>query len=154
MTRSDSAGVRLPPPIIYFLFLGAGLLLGSAWRDGHFAPLYLTVIGALLVIASALLLLTAAGKFRRAKTHLEPWKPTTRIVTDGIYQYSRNPIYLGMAIGYAGIAIAAASPIALILLLPCLIVIRYYVIRKEEAYLEHKFGSEYLDYKAKVRRWI
>lgn len=154
MPKSDHAGVRIPPPLIFSVFLIVGILYDSSWINGQLPPAPFTVTGVVFFLAALLLLLLSAEKFRRAKTHLEPWKPTTSIVTDGIYKYSRNPIYVGMAVAYTGISIAAASWPALVLLLPCLIIIHYYVIAKEEAYLEDKFGKEYLDYKDKVRRWL
>ena len=59
-----------------------------------------------------------------------------------------------MALVYAGLSIAAVSVAALVLLIPCLLAIRFYVIAREEAYLEAKFGEAYLSYKARVRRWL
>jgi|TARA_R100000005_G_scaffold96705_2_gene86393 protein-S-isoprenylcysteine O-methyltransferase Ste14 len=154
VAKPDHAGVRIPPPLIFLTFLVAGLLLDSGWIRGVLPPLPFTIAGAILFLAALALLLLSAEKFHRAKTHLEPWKPTTQIITNGIYRYSRNPIYLSMAIAYAGISTAAASWTAIILLIPCLFIIHYYVIMKEEAYLEDKFGKEYLAYRAKVRRWL
>lgn len=80
--------------------------------------------------------------------------PATAVVADGVYSFTRNPMYLGMALIYAGIAIAADSLLTLILLISVLVVIRYAVIAKEERYMEAKFGAAYRDYKARVRRWI
>jgi protein-S-isoprenylcysteine O-methyltransferase Ste14 len=92
-------------------------------------------------------------QFRRAGTDVRPDQPTTALVTDGIYRYSRNPLYIAQALIYAGIALAADSLWALALLVPTLIVIRYGVIAREEAYLERKFSDDYRRYKTAVRRW-
>jgi protein-S-isoprenylcysteine O-methyltransferase Ste14 len=154
MSKPDQAGVRVPPPLCFFVFLAIGVLLNSAWMEGRLAIPFLSVSGAAIAALSLIYLIFAAQKHKSAGTNIEPWKPTTAIISDGAYRYSRNPIYLAMAVFYAGTAIAAGSWLALLLLVPCLLVIRYYVIVREEAYLEDKFGKEYLDYKAKVRRWL
>lgn len=154
--KTDSAGVRFPPPFIY---LGA-LLLGLAaerfvtlrsfgidWR--------LTVAtGALLFVAGAVVMLLAAGLFRRLGTRILPSRPTTLIATTGPYRWSRNPMYLGMALVYAGIAIGLDGPIAFALLPLVLIAIQTQVIAREERYLEAKFGDDYRQYKSKLRRWL
>ncbi|MBO6825341.1 MAG: hypothetical protein JJ879_04005, partial [Sneathiella sp.] len=64
------------------------------------------------------------------------------------------PIYVGMTIAYTSLALAAMSYLALAFLPFALLIIRYHVIAREEAYLEQKFGETYLSYKARVRRWI
>lgn len=152
--QKDHAGVRVPPPLIFLLPLLAGLAIDSPWASRMLASLHWMISGGLLVAIGLAVLAASAPRHKRAGTNIEPWKPTTAIIDDGIYGYSRNPIYLGMALVCAGIALAGASLAALLLLPPCLLVIRFYVIAREEAYLEAKFGQEYLDYAARVRRWI
>ncbi len=76
------------------------------------------------------------------------------LVTGGIHGWSRNPIYIGMFLIYAGIGIAAGSPWILILALPLAIILHYGVVPREEAYLERRFGDAYRDYRARVRRWL
>ena len=71
-----------------------------------------------------------------------------------LHGWSRNPIYVGMFLVYAGIGIAVRSPWILILTLPLAITMRYGVVAREEAYLERRFGDAYRDYKARVRRWL
>jgi len=91
---------------------------------------------------------------RRARTNVEPWKPTTAIIADGIYGISRNPIYLGMISIYLGVSCLFNSFWFLPPIILVLITMHYGVIRREEKYLERKFGGEYLNYKNSVRRWI
>jgi protein-S-isoprenylcysteine O-methyltransferase Ste14 len=152
----DSAGVRFPPP---FLYLGA-LLLGLAAEryvtPGSFGIDWrlLVATGALLFVAGAAMMLAAAGLFRRLGTNVPPSQPTTLIATTGPYRWTRNPMYLGMALVYAGIAVGFDGAIALALLPLVLIVIQRQVIAREERYLEAKFGDDYRRYKAEVRRWL
>jgi len=164
VSTRDHPNVAVPPPLIYFGFLGLGwaldrygaqiglpagedisLGLGTELRRG---------IALGLIIGGLLLDGMAAGLFRRLGTAVEPWKPSTALATDGPYRFSRNPIYVGFAITYAGLAIAMDSPIALLMLVPCLVVIDWAVIRKEEAYLTRTFGAEYDAYRNRVRRWL
>ncbi|PHH38778.1 methyltransferase family protein [Pseudomonas putida] len=152
----DSAGVRFPPPFIY---LGA-LLLGLtaerfvALRSFGIDRWWLVAMGVLLFAAGAATMLAAGGLFRRLGTHIPPSRPTTLIATTGPYRWTRNPMYLGMALVYAGIAVGFDGAIALALLPLVLIVIQRHVIAREERYFEAKFGDDYRRYKAEVRRWL
>ena len=164
MAQRDHPNVAVPPPLIYFAFLGLGwaldrygvqiglpagedrsLGLGTELRRG---------LALALILGGLLLDGMAAGLFRRLGTAVEPWKPSTALATDGPYRFSRNPIYVGFAITYAGLAIAMDSRIDLLMLIPCLVVIDWAVIQKEEAYLARTFGAEYEAYRKRVRRWL
>jgi protein-S-isoprenylcysteine O-methyltransferase Ste14 len=98
--------------------------------------------------------LWAIGAFRRRRTAVQPWKPSTALVADGPYRFSRNPIYLGFAVTHLGLALALNSWLALALLIPCLVVVDRGVIAREERYLAAKFGAPYDVYRARVRRWL
>lgn len=161
MTTRDHPGVIAPPPLIYlgFLLAGYGLEQFAVHMISVGMGFSLDVdlrrgLAFVLVISGLLLDGIAAGTFRRLGTPPEPWKPTTALATDGLYKYSRNPIYVGFAVTYAGFAFAMDSPIALALLVPCLIVVDRFVIAREERYLTTKFGAEYQAYQGKVRRWL
>jgi protein-S-isoprenylcysteine O-methyltransferase Ste14 len=153
---NDNPGVILPPPLIFAAFLGVGLAIDFfLFRVASGVPAGGRYAAAAVLAAAALLLgFGALFRFRRAGTNPEPWRPTTAIVRDGVYRFTRNPMYLGMALLYAAIAVAADSAVALIFLVPLLVVIRYGVIAREERYLEAKFGDEYRRYQASVRRWL
>ena len=129
----------------------------------HLLPLPLTLPGAALIqwtVGGGLILIgvaiVAAGvrNFSRAATPVPSNQPVRALVTTGIHGWSRNPIYVGMFLLYAGIGIAARSPWVLVLALPLVIILRYGVVAREEAYLERRFGDAYRDYKARVRRWL
>ncbi|MET0527334.1 MAG: isoprenylcysteine carboxylmethyltransferase family protein [Microvirga sp.] len=155
-SEPNSAGVRFPPPLV---FLGT-LLLGLAAE--RFVPFrsfvidwwVLVAMGAPLFVGGAATMLAAAGLFRRLGTAIPPSRPTTLIATTGPYRWTRNPMYLGMALIYAGLAIGFDGPIAFALLPLVLIAIQTQVIAREERYLEAKFGDDYRRYKAEVRRWL
>jgi protein-S-isoprenylcysteine O-methyltransferase Ste14 len=148
------AGVRVPPPVIYGVVFGLGFLLQK----------YISLVALprsvsrVLSLPCMIIALTIAAwsfvRFWRASTSPLHIRPTTAIVTTGPYRFTRNPMYLSLALLYAGLALWFAVTWALVLLPMAIAVIRYYVIAGEERYLERKFGQEYLDYKARVRRWI
>ncbi len=155
-TGGDTPGVIAPPPL---LFLGA-LAIGAALDFGLLRvstglPGWLRLgAGGLLAAAAGTLVVGALGRFRRAGTAVEPWRPSTALVTDGIYRFTRNPVYSAMALLYLGLALAMDSGVALVLLPPLLAVVQAGVVSREERYLESKFGDEYRHYRASVRRWL
>ena len=150
----DHPGVVIPPPLIFGACVLLGLWSDSAWFEGQLAPMGFMLVGGSFALMGLGVILASIPKFFRAGTSIEPWRPASSILSDGIYGYSRNPIYLGMAFGSLGVAIAAASWPAAAATVIAVLVIRYYVIAREELYLERRFGEEYLTYKANVRRWL
>lgn len=146
------AGVRFPPPLVFlgFAFLGPVIdrLLGLP-------PLPIpSWLGVALLIPGVALIGIAIGLFKRRGENPEPWSPTGHVIDTGIYARTRNPMYLGMAIVYLGLAILLASMPSLLLWPMAIFLIRTQVIAREESYLEAKFGASYVAYKARVRRWF
>ena len=156
----DAMGLGVPPPPVVFLGpLVLGLLLNRK-IPAPFLPRGLTRILGLPLFSGGMLLGGWLYRtMRRAGTPIVgepfvPGRPTSRLVTDGPFRYSRNPGYLGGALIYAGVA-SLTNALWVVLLLPImLLVMQHTVIEREEHYLEGKFGEEYLRYKARVRRWI
>ncbi len=146
------AGVRFPPPLI---FLGVVLIGPVIDRLLGLPPLPIPGwLGLVFLILGFPLVGIAVGLFRRLGENPVPSTPTEGIIDTGIYAYTRNPMYLGMAIVYIGIAILLASMPSLLLWPLALYLIRTYVIAREERYLEAKFGASYVAYKARVGRWF
>lgn len=153
----DTPGVIAPPPLIFLapLLIGVGLdrwlgvlPLGLALPARAVVAVPLLALGATFIIA-------ALGRFRRAGTAPEPWKPVSALVVEGIYKISRNPMYVGMALVYLALAVVAAgSGIALLLLPVALAAVRYGVIAREERYMAGRFGADYDAYRVQVRRWL
>lgn len=90
----------------------------------------------------------------KSGTPLPGNKPTLAIVRSGPFRWSRNPIYLAFVLLHLGVALAYGSTWVVLALVPTATLIHLVVIRKEERYLEARFGNSYLQYKASVRRWI
>ncbi|HJR90215.1 MAG TPA: isoprenylcysteine carboxylmethyltransferase family protein [Aeromicrobium sp.] len=156
MTDSDtSTGITVPPPLI---FVG-GFLIGLAveWVFPVSAPpVPVRIAVGLAGLAGFLYFDTSAMRgFGRAGTSVLPFGDrTTTIVTDGPYRFSRNPMYVGMTLLYIGVAASTGVMWAFATLPIVLVVIRFHVIAREEAYLSAKFGDSYREYQSRVRRWI
>lgn len=150
----DTAGVIAPPPLIVAIPLIAGLVANWMRPLPIFSGSAGLWIGILLVITGLSLIATGVVEFSRAKTAVVPFSPTTAIVSSGPFRFSRNPLYLGFVLIYAGVCLAMNTWWPLFLLPVAILVLRRGVIDREERYLERKFGAGYTDYKARVRRWI
>jgi protein-S-isoprenylcysteine O-methyltransferase Ste14 len=150
----DNPGVIAPPPLIYAGALVIGLLANRLYPLALLPRGLSRVLGWPLIFGGFVIGSLGLREMKRAGTNVDPREPTTTIVTGGPYRFTRNPLYLSMTLVYAGItALANALPAAL--LLPAVLAfMRRGVIEREERYLERKFGDEYMDYKARVRRWI
>jgi protein-S-isoprenylcysteine O-methyltransferase Ste14 len=139
--------------------LPLSLIIGT-WLLQRWAPLpisgdgQLRWLGFFLVAMAVLLVGIALLHFRRARTAIEPWHPTTTVIQSGIYRYSRNPIYLSFCIATIGAALLIDSWWGLIAVAPLVYLLQLLVIRKEESYLQTKFGDPYRDYLRRVRRWL
>jgi len=152
--NKDIAGVIALPPLIYLGPLVVGLVL-HAVRPIAIVPRVLSRVLGVALIGSALAVgATAFAALRRADTPPDPREPTQAIVATGPYRFTRNPIYLAFTLLYAGITLVANARWPALLLPAVLIVMRRGVIDREERYLEQRFGDEYRQYKARVRRWV
>ena len=96
----------------------------------------------------------ALGTFLMARTTPHPNHPVSALVTWGPYRVSRNPMYVGLSAGVAGIALVANTPWLLASLPFVWLALSRLVIDREEIYLERKFGEEYRAFKARTRRWL
>jgi protein-S-isoprenylcysteine O-methyltransferase Ste14 len=152
--RPDRPGVIATPPLILAATIALGVVIDFFW-PANFLPVAIAApLGVLIILSGFALGISAVKEMQAANTPFETNKPPTEIVTSGVFQRSRNPIYLGMLLLCTGIAILVNSLWILILVVLFAIVLQKGVIEPEEAYLEQKFGDKYLRYKAKVRRWV
>ena len=154
MSHDDAPGVAFHPP-----FLVAGLLVGGWMLTQARALAFLPMsaarpVGALLGAVSLGLFAWAVATMLRAGTNIPTHLPAKALVLDGPYSYSRNPIYLSLAIGFAALAawLNSAWFLAMDVLLVGLLTAG--VIVREERYLRRKFGTAYAEYTDSVRRWL
>jgi protein-S-isoprenylcysteine O-methyltransferase Ste14 len=151
----DNARVIFPPPLIFLgaLLLGFGLNWGLSLPRRPEPP-WSFALGAPLVVLALLLGVSAIRVLRAARTNVNPYKPSTAVVTSGPYRWTRNPIYTAMVLLYLGLALLLGALGPLMLLVPVLAMVRFGVIAREELYLSQRFGEEYRSYAARVRRWV
>ena len=152
--EDDRPGIVIPPPLLFVVPLLAAFLADKFSPTGfvHGPPRW--IAGSLLVLAGLALNTVGFLMQRRAGTDPIPFHPTTRIVSDGVYRFSRNPMYLEFGLWTLGIAFLVNSVWMLLVVPIGLVLTDRFVVAKEERYLERKFGDEYLSYKRRVRRWI
>jgi len=153
----DTAGVIAPPPLLGLAAIVLGLLLD--W----IAPAYLLsvmlswgtrlLLGLELIAAGVALVYAAQKAFRAAHTHVEPWKPSTALVTTGIFAWLRNPMYVGGMGILVGLAVLLASDWMVVMTVLAGLVLHFGVVKREERYLQAKFGEAYRRYCAAVPRY-
>jgi len=154
----DHPAVIARPPRIAYLLLGIGLILGWLWPLSLLpvgsARVFRYGIGAALAALGVLVVALGVRAFRKAGTNVETPKPATALVIEGIYAWSRNPMYISLVLLFAAVAVLANSAWLALLLVLYVGVLRVGVIAREECYLERKFGDGYRVYRARVRRWL
>jgi len=142
------------PPVVYLGAIALGLLLHVAWPVRLVSHAVSVPLGGTTVLVAVALFLSAVRTFRTAGTPVPGNRPTTTIVRTGPYRCSRNPIYLSFSLLQLGVACWVNSLWLLVTLMPAAALMSFVVIPREEQYLETRFPSDYLPYKAAVRRWL
>jgi len=152
--RSDSPGVIAFPPLLFGGTLAIGLILHFLAPVRPFPAVPARIVGALLLVGSAALAKWGESTMRRAGTNVRPDQPATAIVVDGPFRFTRNPLYVATTGLYLGISLLVDAVWPLVLLVPLLVIVEWGVVRREERYLEAKFGEAYRSYRMRVRRWF
>jgi protein-S-isoprenylcysteine O-methyltransferase Ste14 len=152
----NSLDVKIPPPAV------AAAIAFAMWATSRLAPL-LQIPSALRLATAATILLVGVGfsaggvlAFRRARTTLNPTKPeqASSLVRSGVYRVTRNPMYVGLLCVLVAWAVFLSSAWALLGPVVYVLYIGRFQIAPEERALATLFGSEFSDYRAKVRRWL
>ena len=152
--KNDHPRLTIDAPLLIAIAILLTILLQRFIPLPFLSNLPSRILGAILFLGGFLLGMPAFRGMLKARTSPNPHRPATALVRDATYRITRNPMYLGMLISYAGLFIFFQNP-WFILFLPLLIwLFTSWVIIPEERYLEEKFGKEYLDFKSRVRRWI
>lgn len=151
---ADNPGVVARPPLLYGGAFAVALAL--QW----FRPLpilgHAVALGAGLALIALGIGIAIAGRkaLQAAATNVDPTRPTTAIVASGPYRFSRNPLYMALTLLFVGLTLAVNTWWGFVVLVPLAIVMHCGVVRREERYLEQKFGETYLQYRSKVRRYL
>ena len=153
---NDHANVVVFPPLPFVLAVVVGVMAHVLWEPFRFFPEFWIghAAGWPLIVAAAVLIAWAQRTMAGAGESSNVYKPNGAIVSTGPFAFTRNPMYLSLTLLYAGIAFLVNTAWPVVLLPAVLMVIHYGVIRREERYLERKFGDVYRQYRARVRRWF
>jgi len=146
----------IPPPIQALLSAIMMCLISRYFTHANFSLNGINIFALIFLIIAAIIIILSMYKFKKIKTTISPLRPnkTSSLVKSGIYEYTRNPMYLGLLLMLFSIALFLKNFISfLIIPLFILFITKNQILPEEEA-LENIFGEEYKNYKKKVRRWI
>lgn len=150
--KKDAPRILALPPNVLLVMIVAGLTLNWLFplSFGHMWGGF----GLVLLVLSVGLIMWCKRLFDEEGTNIRPDLPTTVLITEGPYKYSRNPIYMAFLTGFAGLAMMADAPIMLLLLAPLWYILDRHIIQPEEDYLAEKFGADYIEYMGNTHRWF
>ena len=146
----------IPPPIQALLSAIMMCLINRYFTHANFSLNGINIFALIFLIIAVIIIILSMYKFKKIKTTISPLRPnkTSSLVKSGIYEYTRNPMYLGLLLMLFSIALFLKNFISfLIIPLFILFITKNQILPEEEA-LENIFGEEYKNYKKKVRRWI
>ena len=145
---------KIPPPVVV-LILVISTFFSSKKIDLILIP-FQTLLSIFILSVGILILINPVLKFKKSKTTINPikFKKVNRLVTSGIYKYTRNPMYVGMNSFLLGLILVLKNPLNIFFLIIFFFVVRNMFVLKEEVQMEETFGEDYLTYKRKVRRWL
>ena len=148
--------LKIPPPVVGVLIAAAMFGLGYAFEHLPLATPVKATVAILLAVAGAMFDLLGLLAFRRARTTVNPLKPqnSSSLVSGGVYRYTRNPMYVGMAFFLTAWAVYLAQPWALLGPVAFMLYITRFQIKPEERALAKLFGADFTAYTTKVRRWL
>ena len=146
--------LKIPPPILVIVLI-TSIYFSSDKLDLISIP-YRTFFSIVILSIGILVIINPVVKFIKSKTTVNPveFKNVEKLVTSGIYKYSRNPMYLGMIMIIISTTVYYLNFYSLLTPFIFYFWINRFQIKREEVFLEEKFGQEYLSYKTKTRRWI
>ena len=153
----DAPDLLVLPPVIPLTALAVAVLLEWLAPLGWLPPplsFWSVVLGGILALGFVAVGVGGALTFRRARTNIDPRKPALVLVESGPYRFTRNPMYLGFLLLFAGIGLLASLDWTLPLLPALWLALQHGVVLREEAYLARKFGAEYAEYRRRTRRWL
>ena len=147
--------LKLPPPLVLLITLGGMYFLATYWPLWSFSSAGQQVIVLILCLIAAILGLAGIVSFAKASTTVDPHRPkkATRLVTTGIYRFSRNPMYLSLAVLLIAAFFYLGTLSSLVMLPLFVFYMNNFQIEPEEEVLSELFGDEYHQYCTQVRRW-
>jgi protein-S-isoprenylcysteine O-methyltransferase Ste14 len=145
---------KIMPPTWMLFAMIVMLILNFLFPIESIVPPLWNLLGLIFLAAGVMLNLVGDNAFKRARTAIKPFEESSALVTGGVYEISRNPMYLGMVLALLGIALLLRSLSPFLVILPFAILIDRTFIRAEEHMLANTFGASWKAYKANTRRWL
>ncbi len=145
---------KLLPPTLMLLCLISMLILHWLWPIAHSLSLPLNFIGLIPLGLGLALSAMAERQFKSVGANVNTFKAPTHLVTEGLFKYSRNPMYLGLALILVGVWIMLGSVSPLAGVVGFILVTERWYIAYEEQRLGETFGQAYEAYRAHTRRWF
>ncbi len=155
--KTETANVIALPPLLLLASLVAGFVLDGLVPLGlleRLPPGLRFGSGGFVTGVGLTISCLGAGMFALERTPVDPRRPPTHMVTGGMFDYTRNPMYLAFYVVSLGLAILFAAEWIIATTIVLALVIHYGVVLREERYLERRFGQEYLRYKERVPRYF
>jgi protein-S-isoprenylcysteine O-methyltransferase Ste14 len=158
----DSANVVSFPPIIFLFSMNLAFTIAMS-NMYHYqiyqVPVILNIfrskpIGIILILVSLIIFYISIKQFNKHSEDPIPTSPSNLIIINGIYSYTRNPMYLALLLMQIGIGMLLSVIHIVMFTVLTYLILKYFVIFPEEKYLEDKFGDIYVRYKKSVNRWI
>jgi len=154
--KIDHPGVYVPPPLFFVAAFIAAIYLQRyfplSW--GFFGSTASNIVGVPVMVVGVLFLLPALYRFAQTKNTLITIRPANALQTTGVYAITRNPMYVSLLLLYLGLSFIIGNWWNILLAPLLILAVQGYIIKREERYLERRFGQAFLDYRSRVRRWI
>ena len=152
--NADNPGIVTHPPVFYIVAILIGLGIDYFMPLSFGFEVMTKTVSLVILVLGTIVTVLGFKMFTTDKQNPSVHEPTDAVYQSGVYAYSRNHIYLGVLLWMMSGALYFNKAWIMIMVLPLILWMNKVVIEKEEAYLEEKFGDDYLAYKKKVRRWI
>ena len=152
--RRDAPGLVVPPPLIYLPAVVLGFVTDRLWSVALLPDVLQYALGGVLLVTSLAIVPWVLREFAKVGTHFDARKPVVALITGGPFRLSRNLSYGALTLLCVSIAVVTNTLWILLWLAPAVLILDVAVIRREERFLDQKFGEPYRDYKRRVRRWL
>jgi protein-S-isoprenylcysteine O-methyltransferase Ste14 len=145
---------RIMPPTLFYACIISMVLLAWLWPVRAILPFPVNLIGLAPLVLGLGIAVWGSRKFEEVGTTIKTFDEPQQLVTDGLFRFTRNPMYLGFALALVGVwcLLGALSPVLGVM--GFVIVAERWYIRFEERMLAQRFGREFETYRATTRRWI